>query len=52
MSHGKEFLMGAVGTVQGRLGWGHQTIKQLFDEYEPIITKRGFNSQVQLTMSE
>jgi hypothetical protein len=39
MSHGKAFLMGAVGTVQGRLGWGHQTIKQLFDEYEPIITK-------------
>ena len=31
--------MGAAGTDQGRLGWAHQTIKQLFDEYEPIITK-------------
>ena len=39
MSHEKAFLMGAAGTVQGRLGWAHQTIKQLFDEYEPIITK-------------
>ena len=39
MSHVKAFLMGAAGAVQGRLGWAHQTIKQLFDEYEPIITK-------------
>ena len=38
MSHNKAFLMGATGTVQGRLGWAHETIKQLFDEYEPIIT--------------
>ena len=38
MSHEKAFLMGATGVVQGRLGWAHQTIKQLFDEYEPIIT--------------
>ena len=38
MGHDKEFLMGATGTVQGRLGWAHETIKQLFDEYEPVIT--------------
>ena len=38
MSHDKAFLMGAAGKVQGRLGWAHGTIKQLFDEYEPIIT--------------
>jgi len=39
MKHGKAFLIGAVGTVQGRLGWAHQTIKQIFDEYEPILTE-------------
>ncbi|MAL98310.1 MAG: hypothetical protein CL583_07635 [Alteromonadaceae bacterium] len=38
MSHGKALLIGAVGTVQGRLGWAHQTIKQIFDDYEPVLT--------------
>lgn len=38
MNHGKALLMGATGTVQGRLGWAHETIQQIFSEYEPIIT--------------
>lgn len=39
MDHQRAFLMGATGTVKGRLGWAHQTINQLFDEYEPIISR-------------
>lgn len=39
MAHGKALLMGATGTIQGRLGWAHETIVQLFNEYEPIITE-------------
>jgi len=39
--------MGAVGTAQGRLGWAHQTIKQIFDEYEPLITASGWASSQQ-----
>jgi hypothetical protein len=39
MNHGKVLLMGVTGTVQGRLGWAHDTILDIFNEYEPIITK-------------
>jgi len=44
MSHGKAFLLGGVGTVQGRLGWAHETLKQIFDEYEPLITSTNWVS--------
>jgi len=39
MSHGKAFLMGATGTVQGRLGWASDTVRDIFHEYEPVLTE-------------
>ena len=39
--HGKHFLMGLVGTVQGRLGWADDETRKLAPEIENII--RGSN---------
>ena len=36
-SHGKTFLYGLVGTVQGRLGWAHAEFNKLCPEIETII---------------
>ena len=35
--HGKHFLMGLVGTVQGRLGWADDEIRKLVPEIENIV---------------
>ena len=39
--HGKHFLMGLVGTVQGRLGWADDETRKLVPEIENIV--RGAN---------
>ena len=36
-THGKHFLMGLVGTVQGRLGWAREESIMLMDDIENII---------------
>jgi len=35
--HGKHFLMGLVGTVQGRLGWADDETRKLVPEIENIV---------------
>ncbi len=35
--HGKSFLMGLVGTVQGRLGWASDESRKIVPEIEAII---------------
>jgi hypothetical protein len=37
--HGKLFLMGLVGTVQGRLGWAGDETRKLVPEIERIISE-------------
>ena len=38
-SHGKSFLFGLVGTVQGRLGWAHGEAVNLGREIEAVISE-------------
>ena len=39
MPHGKSFLHGLSGTVQGRLGWAGQEMQEFCPQIEEIITK-------------
>ena len=39
MPHGKSLLIGAVGTVQGRLGWAGQILGKLSAKYEMLINE-------------
>jgi hypothetical protein len=36
MPHGKAFLYGLCGTVQGRLGWAHQEIQVVCHDQLPF----------------
>ena len=42
MSHGKSFLHGLSGTVQGRLGWAGQEMQAFCPQIEEIITASGW----------
>jgi hypothetical protein len=37
--HGKHFLMGLVGTVQGRLGWAGDEARKLAPEIERLVSE-------------
>ena len=37
--HGKHFLMGMVGTVQGRLGWADDETRKLAPDIERIVSE-------------
>lgn len=39
LAHGKSFLMGLVGTTQGRLGWAGDEAQKLMPEIEKIISE-------------
>ena len=38
LSHGKSFLIGLVGTTQGRLGWATDEVRRLTPEIEKIVS--------------
>ena len=42
MPHGKSLLMGAVGTVPGRLGWAGEILRELHNEYDLLIKESGW----------
>lgn len=46
MSHGKVLLIGACGTVQGRLGWAHETLRNINEEFEPILREAAWLDSV------
>ena len=44
--HGKHFLMGLVGTVQGRLGWADDETRKLVPEIEKIVREENWLESV------
>ena len=44
--HGKHFLMGLIGTVQGRLGWADDETRKLVPEIEKIVREENWLESV------
>ena len=44
--HGKHFLMGLVGTIQGRLGWADDETRKLVPEIEKIVREANWLESV------